>query len=243
MGGTLLTYHPPDRGYEDMEKSCGRAFVDLLTGLGYSPPPIDEALDEIWEAMLAAWISIGEAHPLTLTLNHQLSIVLQSWGIKLSDEEFHIAEHAYMTGAQRYTRPFSDAVSTLEILKSRGYPIGLISNTLWEGIGHQYDLMYYGLWRYFDFALFSSDELAWKPFPPIFERAVQRMKLRPEEVVYVGDNLYFDIYGAQQAGLKAAWIEQPQKWVPPKLDVDAIIPDFTVKTLTEFLSVLEEGEN
>lgn len=243
MGGTLLRYHPPEGGYEEMEKSSGRAFINLLTSLGYTTPPIEEALEELWEAMFAAWRSIGEAHPLTLTLTHQLGIVLQSWGIKLSDEELHIAEHAYMSGGQLYARPIPDAVSTLETITSRGYPIGLISNTLWEGIGHQYDLMYYGLWRYFDFALFSSDELAWKPFSTIFERAVKRMKLSPKEVVYVGDNLYFDVYGAQQAGLKAVWIEQPQKWVPPNLDVNDIIPDFTVKTLSELLSVLEEGEN
>lgn len=243
MGGTLLDYHPPNAGYEDMEKSSGLAFVNFLTSQGYSLPPIDEALEQIWQKMLAAWKSIGEADPITLTLSYQLCSVLNSWNITLSDEELHVAEHAYMTGGQLYARPFSDAVSTLETLKSKGYPIGLISNTLWLGIGHQYDLMYFGLWDYFDFALFSSDERAWKPFPTIFERAVERMNLAPEEVVYVGDNLYFDVYGSHQAGLKAVWIEQSQKWVPPNLNVDDIIPDFSIKSLIELLSVLEEGES
>ena len=64
------------------------------------------------------------------------------------------------------------------------------------------------------FTLFSADELAWKPYPEIFERAVNKLGLNADEVVYIGDNLFFDVHGGQQADLKTVWIEQPEKWWP-----------------------------
>ncbi len=243
MGGTLLHYHPPGGEWEDMEKAGAQAMIRMLTQLGHDGlPPLPEAVQHCWEAMQVAWKGLRDNTDMaTMTLGYQLRQVTNGWGLMLSDEEILIAEHAYTAGSQVYVRPFPDALHTLQTLKERGYPVGLISNTVWPGTAHQYDLMHYGLWPYLDFALFSSDVRAWKPFPNIFIQAVQRMHLAPDEVVYVGDNLFFDVYGAQQAGLKAVWIEQSQRWWPPTLEVNDIIPEFTIQQLSDLLLHLNGG--
>lgn len=242
LGGTLMHFYPPGGGWEDMEKAGGEALIDFLTRLGYQLPP--DAVDQTWQAMREAWVTIGQQpDPHTLTIRYQLQRLLnERWRLEFSHEDLAIAEHAYISGSQVHVRPFKDATMTLKALHEVGYPIGLISNTMWAGRAHEYDLAFFGLREYFDFVLFSSDELAWKPFPEIFERAVGRWGFQPQEVIYVGDSLYFDVYGAQQAKLQTVWIEQPHKWWPPTLDVDNIIPDWTITRVSDLIGLLKQGD-
>lgn len=238
MGGTLLRYHPPGGDWEMMEKAGMRAMLDMFTQMGYVAP--DDAVEQGWNHIREAWISLGRGvDRAMLRLGYQLRALTKTWGWSLSVDEVSIAEHAFTSGSQIYVRPFEGALQTLQALKARGLPVGLISNTIWRGSTHQYDLTHFGMWPYLDFALFSSDELAWKPYETIFERAVERMGLAPKDVVYVGDSLFFDVYGSQQAGLKAIWIEQATKWWPPELGVDDIIPDAAVTAIDEVLALLE----
>jgi HAD superfamily hydrolase (TIGR01549 family) len=240
LGGTLLRYHPPGGSWEDMEKTGGRALHDLLGRLGYSPPPLEEALEQAWRQMQTAWLSVREANsidPATLRLAHHIRLLLGMWGISPSEEHLVLAERAYTCAAQAYVRPVAGAAETLRTLVERGFPVGLISNTLWRGIVHRYDLSYFDLWPYLQFALFSSDELAWKPHPAIFERALALMNLPGDQVVYVGDSLFFDVYGAQQAGLHGAWIRQTDPFLPPT--IDKVAPDLTVEKLPDLLRFLE----
>lgn len=239
LGGTLMRFYPPGGGWEDMEKAGGSALIEFLTRLGYTLP--EDALDQIWQFMREAWVSIGQQPaPETLTVQYQLHrLLVDHWRLEFSHEDLVVAEHAYISGSQVHVRPLTDTVPTLQALRAAGFPIGLISNTMWPGRAHEYDLAFFGLRAYFDFALFSSDERAWKPFPTIFERAVAQWGFQPHEVVYVGDSLYFDVYGGQQAKLQTVWIEQPQRWWPPTLDVDNIIPDWTITRVSDLIELLE----
>lgn len=242
LGGTLMRFYPPKGNWEDMEKAGGEALINFLTRMGYNLPP--DALDQTWMAMREAWVTIGQQpDPHTLTVRYQLErLLVERWRLTFSHEALTVAEHAYISGSQVHVRPIDDAVSTLQALRAAGFPIGLISNTMWPGRAHEYDLAFFGLREYFDFALFSSDEQAWKPFPAIFERAVARWGFQPQDVMYVGDSLYFDIYGGQQANLQTVWIEQPERWWPPTLEVDNIIPDWTITRVSDLIELLKQGD-
>jgi putative hydrolase of the HAD superfamily len=243
MGGTLLHFYPPGGGWEDMEKSGARGLYALLTGLGYGVPPYDEALEQSWQVMRNAWISLGDKpDPQTLTLESRIRALLtEIWGLEPTEGLVQMAQHAYIAGAQVNVRPFANARAVLAALKTADLPIGLISNTVWPGHAHRYDLDYYGMLQFLDFTLFSSDELAWKPFATIFERAIERLGIVPADAVYIGDSLFFDVYGAQQAGLKTIWIEQPRRWWPPSLGIDDIIPNSIVKDIGEVTALLVPG--
>lgn len=62
-----------------------------------------------------------------------------------------------------------------------------------------------GISSYFPVALFSETEGVRKPDPEIFLRALDRLGVRPEESVYVGDHPVSDIEGATRAGMKTVW--------------------------------------
>lgn len=63
-----------------------------------------------------------------------------------------------------------------------------------------------GLDRYFAFGYCAADVGAKKPDPKMFERALARSGVRPEEAVHIGDNPIADIQGAAAAGMASIWV-------------------------------------
>ena len=59
-----------------------------------------------------------------------------------------------------------------------------------------------GLDDIFDFVVISDEAGCKKPEPEIFKLALQKTNLKPDEVIYIGDNIYDDIEGAFSAGIK-----------------------------------------
>ncbi|GAB4495982.1 MAG: HAD-IIA family hydrolase [Anaerolineales bacterium] len=78
-----------------------------------------------------------------------------------------------------------------------------------------------------------------KPMPPIFLTALQRLNLRPQQALMVGDRLETDIAGAQQVGLRSALVlsgvttlQQAQQWQPA--------PHFIAADLSDLLTQLKK---
>jgi HAD superfamily hydrolase (TIGR01549 family) len=60
-----------------------------------------------------------------------------------------------------------------------------------------------GLQRYCDFMVTSEEAGLEKPNPVIFQKALGKLQLAPEQVIMVGDNHEKDILGAIQLGMRA----------------------------------------
>jgi HAD superfamily hydrolase (TIGR01549 family) len=104
-----------------------------------------------------------------------------------------------------------DVPETLQALKDRGYRLGLLSN---RDRPCQEQLAALALLDYFDLTLTAGEVGAWKPDPLIFTQALQQMECQASQAVYIGDNYYADVIGAQRAGVLAVL-----------LDPDGIFPD------------------
>jgi putative hydrolase of the HAD superfamily len=64
-----------------------------------------------------------------------------------------------------------------------------------------------GLAGYFEFALAAGEVDVWKPDPWIFRYALNRLGTQPGETLYIGDNYYADVIGAQRAGLEPILVD------------------------------------
>lgn len=63
--------------------------------------------------------------------------------------------------------------------------------------------------------LVTSEEAgAEKPSPIVYDLCLKKLRLSPEEVCFVGDNLERDIAGAEAAGMKAVWFNPDGKEIP-----------------------------
>ncbi|MDO8493402.1 MAG: HAD family hydrolase [bacterium] len=104
------------------------------------------------------------------------------------------------------------AKELLSYVKSRGIPIGLISNTAWPGKFHEQDLRRFGILDYFDIKIWSSDEGIRKPHKALFLKALGSLGADSLEAVYIGDTYSRDVEGPNSVGIPAIWItnEQPK---------------------------------
>ncbi len=67
-----------------------------------------------------------------------------------------------------------------------------------------------------------SSEVGWrKPASQFFEAVCRRINCRPDEVLFVGDDLLNDIHGAHSAGMLAAWIDRRGE---PRGTIDDVTP-------------------
>jgi HAD superfamily hydrolase (TIGR01549 family) len=102
---------------------------------------------------------------------------------------------------------FEDTLSTLTVLKQRGYILGVVTNRHYGGQPFHEDLQILGLLDYFEYdhMAISADLGIRKPNPDIFMYALNRLYVPPEEAAMVGDSLKADILGAKMLNMLAIW--------------------------------------
>ncbi len=89
----------------------------------------------------------------------------------------------------------------LEYLKHEKIHTGVISNIIMSGaaLKRSIDTLYPN--NAFEFVLTSADFVLTKPAPYLFEVALKRLGVYPEDCVYCGDSEYCDVGGALGAGM------------------------------------------
>ena len=94
----------------------------------------------------------------------------------------------------------------------------------------------------FDVMVFSNEHGACKPQRSIFDELQRGLGVRPEEVVFVGDNLYADVHGAQSAGMRAVHFVPPLRGAAVAPEVEhglTILPDATIGSLSELPTAID----
>ena len=129
--------------------------------------------------------------------------------------------------------PFDDCEETLRALRGRGYQLGIIAN---QKPGAKERLDAWGLGRYFSVIASSAELGVSKPDKEIFLRALAMANCRPENAVMVGDRLDNDIRPAKKLGMKTIQIRKGIA-VFAKPSCEAEVPDFTVDSLSEIISL------
>jgi len=97
-----------------------------------------------------------------------------------------------------------DVPAMLQTLKEKGFRLAVVSNRR-----NPFDeqLASLGIQSYFEYSLAAGTINTWKPDPKIFRHALFEMGVEPEGALYVGDNYFADVIGAQNAGMKAVLID------------------------------------
>jgi len=97
-----------------------------------------------------------------------------------------------------------------------------------------------GLLNYFNPVIISGDFGYRKPDKRLFERALAGMNMASSEVVFVGNDMYTDIHGAQKLGMKTIFYKSDQGLQKK----DGVTPDYFIYDFPEVLSALHffEGQ-
>ena len=128
---------------------------------------------------------------------------------------------------------YPDAMFVLSELKKK-YHLGIIAN---QNPGTIERLKKLSIDTYFEVIAASGDLGIIKPDPAIFSYVLANAGCEPHEAMMIGDRLDNDIAPANAIGMGTIWIKQGMgKLGDPDLLPQK--PDFTVKCLTELLSIL-----
>lgn len=154
--------------------------------------------------------------------------LVKMWGWDNAPDATVLANH-YDYNFGDFNVIFENSIPLLKELKARGYLTGVITNGPSVLQNHKMDTS--GLRPYCDIVVVSGDEGVHKPDPRLFEITAERLGVKPQECVYVGDHPVNDIQGALSAGMGA--IRMNFGWFKDK----DLRPD--VPVITDIIDVLK----
>lgn len=132
---------------------------------------------------------------------------------------------------------FEDTRTVLELLRSQGYKIGLITNSLQPMWMREVELIAFGIDHCFDAMITSGDTGYIKPHPAVFWRMLGMLNTRPNHAIFVGDSLLHDVRGANEVGMTSVWFRPPH--LKKSAEDPSIIPDYTIQSLSQLLPIIE----
>ncbi len=155
---------------------------------------------------------------------------------ELAYDEAHLQAYRDFWSHATFTDP--DVPDLLAWLRDQGIRVGILSNTVWPSTWHEEIFARDGIDHLIDGAVYTS-EIEWtKPAPEAFHAAMKAVGVGdPAVCVFVGDRLFDDIYGAQNAGMKAVHLPHS---VIPEGQVGHTVgePDAVVQRLAELPEVI-----
>jgi len=94
----------------------------------------------------------------------------------------------------------------LEYFKNKQYKLILLSNT---SFSRNVVLKMLGdLSHYFDCIILSSETIFRKPHCNIFELGIKQLNMDKNNIYYIGNDYYCDVYGAIMSGIKSIWFNE-----------------------------------
>jgi putative hydrolase of the HAD superfamily len=115
---------------------------------------------------------------------------------------------AFRAASLRRFGAFHQSIRLLKELE--GTPLGIVSNA--QKVFTEPELRFLDLSKHFKFIIFSSEFGHKKPDPRIFLEGARLMGAKPEEILFIGDNVEHDIAPSAKLGMKAMHIEEAWKF-------------------------------
>jgi putative hydrolase of the HAD superfamily len=155
---------------------------------------------------------------------------------KLEQLPILLAE-TYRAASRFRLQPYPGVVDTIRHLHQK-YHLAIISDG--QTAYTIPELNAVGLSGYFDPIIISGNFGFRKPHERLFSAALTAMKMEPSEVLFVGNDMYRDVYGAQRLGMKTIFCKSNQGMV----EKERVKPDYIIHHFPELLNAIRffEGQ-
>ncbi|HAN70546.1 MAG TPA: HAD family hydrolase [Actinobacteria bacterium] len=227
-GGTLTPWHDIDL------VSQWYAYAEI-----YDPEHASPLAHRLAEAEVHRWKVQQESHGAEPA--GALDQLFLDEGIDITGARHLRALGSYLDFWAPHTAADPQARPLMEDLRSRGYRIGVLSNTMWPSRHHREVFERDDLITLIDAAFYTSEMPVAKPHGEAFAAVLAALGVAASETVFVGDRIWDDIAGASRAGLRTIWI--PHSTVPPEQVPDAsATPDAVAHELRDVLGIVESWQ-
>lgn len=237
INGTLVDIHT-DEGHEEIY----RIISNLLAYQGISLDP--KGLKDLYfQKMKEQRASSGERHPefdaigifREIVTLHATDFTRGLPAERLEQLPRWLAE-TYRAASRFRLQPYPGVQDTIAHLHSK-YHLAAISDA--QTAYAIPELTAVGLSEYFDPIIISGDFGYRKPNERLFTAALTAMRMKPSEVLYVGNDMYRDVYGAQRIGIKTVFFRSNQG----TQEKEGVKPDYIIYSLPELLNAIRFFED
>lgn len=226
LNGTLIDILT-DEGMEEIY----RAVSHFLTYQGIDLHR-DEVRDQYYRIMEDQVKSRGEEHPefeaVALWrefLERNLESVRRPPRAKLQTLPRFLAE-MYRGISRHRLGLYPDVKSVLEELKPR-FSLAVVSDG--QSAWALPEMRATGIDGYFDSIVLSSDHGFRKPDPRLFQAALDGVGAEPKEALFVGNDMYRDVFGARRLGIKTVFFASNQG----RRHMEGVEPDYIIYRFAE----------
>jgi putative hydrolase of the HAD superfamily len=149
---------------------------------------------------------------------------------KLAELPRFLAE-AHRAASRFRLQPYPGVEDTIRTLQSK-YHLAVISDGQTPFAAPELNAV--GLSSFFDPLIVSGYFGYRKPDKRLFSAALNDMKMTPSEVLFVGNDMYRDIFGAQNLGMKAVFFKSNQG----AQEKEGVKPDYIIYRFPELLNAI-----
>ncbi|HYH10137.1 MAG TPA: HAD family hydrolase [Thermoanaerobaculia bacterium] len=207
----------------------------------------DDVAARIEHAYRALWHKCQDLYwsaDIDVPCRRQIEHFLEELALSFDEATVEELEYAYAHAAvEILPAVVTGAPELLAELKLRGFGVGLISNTgRTPGYALRHVLDRLGLAPHIDVMVFSNEVGHCKPQTSIFEELRRGLGVEYGEMMFVGDNLYVDVHGAQRVGMRGVHFEPPVRGTAVAPHVEhglEIVPDARITALAELVRVVD----
>ncbi len=208
--------------------------VDVLKSQSYS---VDfDAVIDAYASAEAAFRWAREREFRFVSVRDRVDLILERLRIRLTEKWKAKITKEFEEAALKNPPPLvNGAKFVLESLYGK-YLIGLICDSgVTPGRMLRKVLAANGVLKYFNCTVFSDEVGYNKPHSLMFSEALEKLRIKAEEAVHVGDLLSTDVAGAKAAGMKAVWVNRNKE----AIQNTSYKPDYEISSLPKLIDLLE----
>lgn len=161
---------------------------------------------------------LGRDNAATHSRTIRIQNLLENWGQPLFPHLKNLYE-AYWNGLLDVCTPEPGSLECVSELRRMGLTVGIGTNMT---VRMQYEkLEKLGFGPYISHIVTSQEAGAEKPSRLFMELCVRKSGVRPDECLFVGDNIMLDVAGALKAGMNAVWYNRMEQEIPAEFPYSA----------------------
>lgn len=162
-----------------------------------------------------------------------------NYSIKPEDKELEKLIWEFRTKSRDYCNIYPKVKDTLKKLANKYI---LATASIAHGSFTMRELEELGIKKYFSHFMLSSNTGYKKPAKEFYNSVLKSTNSQPHETIMIGDNLYQDIWGAQQLGILTVLIANPITLkFDPKIIPNEIVPIEHFDELEKAIEKIEKG--
>jgi len=224
---TAVTFDLDDTLYDEVEY-CRSGFASVAEFLANSPasPSAERIFDSFWNQFKSG------------NRAKTFNAALDELGLAYDDKLIHDMIVIYRNHVPKISLP-ADSSDVLSRLRGK-YNLALLSDGFLPA--QQLKVRALGLEKYFQCIIYTEElgRECWKPSPAGFEKLIDTVKVKPENIAYVADNEKKDFIAPNQLGFLTIQLIRPARIHTDSAQEPAAAAQYVIHRISELPALLEQ---